>query len=276
MGLKKKTVFSCTPVAAFWDLSLADAATCIDSSKFYIGITVPNIIFDFLTVALPVHEVWSLQMGRDKKLAISGVFLLGGSVILASFARLILFSVYRPGGGESGNNISQTVVLCHMASAIETTLAIIGACLPPCAPLLKRVFGGVVTRGSRTAGAQSGSSGSGEQKGNFHSIITIGKISNRSKKRDKNPLETDFDLEGTFVRLEEDGLSSAAGPYSGHGSTDELYGANANGHDRDFNEEGGLKTKRGSQIGVANGYHDQGKKLPVDGVIKLKDISGDR
>jgi hypothetical protein len=63
-------------MAGFWDTSIP--SKCIDSSKFYIGITVPNIIFDFLTVALPVHEVWTLQMGRDKKLAITGVFLLGG------------------------------------------------------------------------------------------------------------------------------------------------------------------------------------------------------
>lgn len=74
--LKRHLVFSCTPVEGFWDKSIT--STCIDTPKFYIGITVPNIIFDVMTVVLPVREVWKLQMGRDKKLAATGIFILGG------------------------------------------------------------------------------------------------------------------------------------------------------------------------------------------------------
>lgn len=69
-------VFSCTPIQGFWDHSIP--SKCIDPSKFYIGITAGNIVFDVLTVALPVYEVWRLQMGREKKLAVTGIFLLGG------------------------------------------------------------------------------------------------------------------------------------------------------------------------------------------------------
>lgn len=43
-------------------------------------------MFDILTVAVPIHEVWRLQMGREKKLAITGVFLLGMIQGYASFA----------------------------------------------------------------------------------------------------------------------------------------------------------------------------------------------
>ncbi|KAK4220337.1 hypothetical protein QBC37DRAFT_468827 [Rhypophila decipiens] len=232
------SIFSCTPIEAFWDRSIP--GYCIDSDKFYIGITVPNIIFDFLTVALPVYEVWSLQMGRDKKLAISGVFLLGGSVILASFARLALFSIYKPGGGPSGNNISQTVVLCHVASAIETPLAIIGACLPPCAPLLKRLFGGVTGTISGKRSRQDGQSA--EPKGNLHSIVTIGKISNRSggrQKRNKLDTVTDFDPEGSFVRLED-------GHSEGGVSTEELTGGGYGARNGNSDCAGGLKSKRRS------------------------------
>ncbi|KAM0541715.1 hypothetical protein ACHAPJ_013120 [Fusarium lateritium] len=71
------SIFSCNPVHGFWDQTIP--SKCIDSTKFYIGITVPNIIFDFLTVALPVREVWKLQMGRDKKWALTTIFLLGGT-----------------------------------------------------------------------------------------------------------------------------------------------------------------------------------------------------
>ncbi|KAK0377062.1 hypothetical protein CLIM01_05595 [Colletotrichum limetticola] len=234
------SIFSCTPIPRFWDRTIP--GTCINSSNFFIGITVPNIIFDILTVVLPIREVWALQMGREKKLAISGVFLLGGSVVLASIARLILFAIYRPGQGTTGNNISQTVIIPHAASAVETCLAIIGACLPPCAPLFRRWLGGVVSvvssgerYGSRSA-RKKGPDGQGKSSAskNFNTLVTIGKISNRGghMKRSK---EQD-DLDGSFERLEDSN--------SLQGSTDGLY-VNGNGAAKN---EGGIHSENGIHV----------------------------
>lgn len=61
---------------AFWNTTMT--RTCINSTNFYIGITVPNIVFDVMTVILPIHQIWRLQMDKEKKLALTGVFLLGG------------------------------------------------------------------------------------------------------------------------------------------------------------------------------------------------------
>ncbi|KXH42562.1 hypothetical protein CNYM01_11650 [Colletotrichum nymphaeae SA-01] len=207
-----------------------------------IMVSIPNIIFDILTVVLPIREVWALQMGREKKLAISGVFLLGGSVVLASVARLILFAIYRPGQGTTGNNISQTVIIPHAASAVETCLAIIGACLPPCAPLFRRWLGGVVSvvssgerYGSRSA-RKKGPDGQGKSSAskNFNTLVTIGKISNRGghMKRSK---EQD-DLDGSFERLEDSN--------SLQGSTDGLY-VNGNGAAK---IEGGIQSENGIHV----------------------------
>ncbi|KAF6842235.1 integral membrane protein [Colletotrichum musicola] len=225
-------VFTCTPVARFWDQTIP--GTCIKSSKFYIGITVPNIVFDLLTVALPIHEVWRLQMGRDKKLAITGVFLLGGSVVLASVARLVLFIIYRPGEGASGNNISQTSIIPHAASAVETCLAIVGACLPPCAPLFRRLLSGVFGSSVGSGGyhRSSGAVRSGGSK-NFDTLVTIGKISNRGQ-RVKNDID---DIDGSSGRLGEGSLRG--------GSTEQLYVKDGNpaaggGHDA----EDGIRVKR--------------------------------
>jgi hypothetical protein len=41
-------------------------------------------MFDIATVALPVREVWKLQLGRDKKWAITSIFLLGGRYVSAN------------------------------------------------------------------------------------------------------------------------------------------------------------------------------------------------
>ncbi|KAJ4180987.1 hypothetical protein NW759_017210 [Fusarium solani] len=245
-------------IAGFWNSTIA--RTCIDSSKFYIGITVPNIIFDVLTVALPVHEVWRLQMGREKKLAITGVFLLGGSVVLASVARLVLFCIYRPGDGASGNNISQTVIIPHAASAIETCLAIIGACLPPCVPLFRRFLGGVATVVSKDRGSAKTVDKSSK---NFNTLITIGTMSNRGGASRKWTQEDDLD--GSFERLADGSLQ---------GSTDDLYV-----NDRDVRDD--RVRGAGYCIRVKNDIHVErgGKRTPADvqkwavGDIPLRDMS---
>ncbi|KAK7421725.1 hypothetical protein QQZ08_009813 [Neonectria magnoliae] len=219
------SIFTCDPVHGFWDKTIP--STCIDSTKFYIGITIPNIIFDTLTVALPVREVWKLQMGRDKKWAITSVFLLGGSVVLASIARLVLFCIYQPGAGASGNNISQTVLFPHTASAIETCLAIIGACLPTCAPLLKRMLGN-----------------------NFNTRITIGKMSNRGGVTSKRT--RDDDLDGSFERLDDASLQ---------GSTDDLYVDEAGRRDDKGRKGPQIRVRREVQVESSEGstedYHKE-------------------
>jgi hypothetical protein len=168
--------------------------------------------------------------------------------MLASFARLILFSIFRPGGGATGNNISQTVVIPHSASAIETCLAIIAACSPPCAPLLRRMFNGVIPAKRKPAK-------SSDEPKNFNTLITIGKISNRSGGRQK---QADYDLEGSFVRLEDGSL---------HGSTDDLYVNNGGTKNDDYGVKGGIRTKSDAQITtVQKRVHDD---------IPLRDISAD-
>ena len=42
------------------------------------GNAIPNIITDVIILALPMGKVWHLQMSRGRRLAVSGMFLLGG------------------------------------------------------------------------------------------------------------------------------------------------------------------------------------------------------
>ena len=42
------------------------------------GNAIPNIITDVIILGLPMGKVWHLQMSRGRRLAVSGMFLLGG------------------------------------------------------------------------------------------------------------------------------------------------------------------------------------------------------
>ncbi|KAF5599036.1 integral membrane protein [Fusarium pseudoanthophilum] len=190
------SIFACIPIRGSWDKSIP--SKCIDSNKFFVGITIPNIVFDVLTVALPVRELWKLQMNRDKKWAITTMFVLGGSVVLASIARLVCYLIY-----QTAENITQTLIFGHTASSLELCLAIIAACLPPCAPLLKRMLGGVITSVTKDTGS-----------GKTNTLITIGQKSNR-RGITTTTIDTGEAMDGSFERLDDAG--------SFQGSTDGLY-----------------------------------------------------
>lgn len=52
--------------------------TCLDKNRFFIGNSIPNIVMDAMIIALPVFEVSKVQVPRSQKIAIAGIFLLGG------------------------------------------------------------------------------------------------------------------------------------------------------------------------------------------------------
>lgn len=70
------SIFSCVPIRGFWDITTP--SKCISTREFFMGISIPNIIMDVTILALPMGKVWHLQMSRGRRLAVSGMFLLGG------------------------------------------------------------------------------------------------------------------------------------------------------------------------------------------------------
>ena len=70
-------VFACVPVAYYWNKKLPNGH-CINLNTFAYGITGANFVTDILIWLLPIPWLWSLQMKLPRKLAVIGIFLLGG------------------------------------------------------------------------------------------------------------------------------------------------------------------------------------------------------
>lgn len=66
----------CMPLAKFWDPSVN--GYCFNRAKFVLGIQGVNIFLDIVILCMPMPMVWRLQRPWQDKLALSGVFLLGG------------------------------------------------------------------------------------------------------------------------------------------------------------------------------------------------------
>jgi hypothetical protein len=69
-------IFTCTPVRGAWIPSAANH--CINQTKFYYGNSISNILTDVGILALPMPLIWQLKMSRRKKIAVTGILLMGG------------------------------------------------------------------------------------------------------------------------------------------------------------------------------------------------------
>ncbi|KAI0812924.1 hypothetical protein GGR55DRAFT_687821 [Xylaria sp. FL0064] len=122
------TIFSCTPVHGFWDIDVP--SKCVNSKWFFIGNAIPNILADLLLLILPIRDVWKLQLSRVSKIGVSGMFILGGFVIIASGLRIHFTLAFDP------KDPTWSYVGLTLWSAVEMNVAVISCCLPTIRPAI--------------------------------------------------------------------------------------------------------------------------------------------
>ncbi|KAI9850382.1 MAG: hypothetical protein M1838_005772 [Thelocarpon superellum] len=123
-------VFACQPINAWW---IADVnAHCMNDYDFLMAESGITILTDVWLLVMPMPLVWKLQISRQQKLALSGVFLLGGFVCVASIVRMptlyLMFTTDTP----------WTAYSPEQWSVIEANVGILCACLPIMRPLVRR------------------------------------------------------------------------------------------------------------------------------------------
>lgn len=71
----------CDPVSGFWERYSPTNPTTprcpVDSNKYFDGNAIPNIITDAAILVLPLPFIWTLQLRRSQKVALTGIFALG-------------------------------------------------------------------------------------------------------------------------------------------------------------------------------------------------------
>lgn len=144
------SIFSCTPVAYWWDRTIPNGH-CVDNTAFLLGNSIPNICTDFFILILPMPYVWTLNQSLRRKIAVSGLFLLGGFVCIITIVRLVIQLNTDFTSPDLTWNITEFVKWTN----VEVSLAIVSACLPNLRPIVSWVRnGGQVTQ----AGLSHGSS----------------------------------------------------------------------------------------------------------------------
>ncbi|KXG53583.1 uncharacterized protein PGRI_006330 [Penicillium griseofulvum] len=145
----------CRPVSYYWT-QYADPSggVCIfNLYPFYIGNAAANVVTDGIILLVPIPLVWKLQMRKTQKVMLSGIFLLGGFVCIASIVRIYYMTFLK-------NSADVTWIMgdVFIWSSVEPSIGIVCACLPTLHPLLRsflaRVFGISTGRYAKTSSNQ--------------------------------------------------------------------------------------------------------------------------
>lgn len=75
IGVVFAQIFTCTPVQRAWNPTVE--RHCIGTTKFYYGDAIANLLMNVVILCLPLPLIWRLNITTHRKLAISGIFLLG-------------------------------------------------------------------------------------------------------------------------------------------------------------------------------------------------------
>ncbi|KAJ6151456.1 hypothetical protein N7470_007053 [Penicillium chermesinum] len=122
-------IFQCSPVHMYWD-AFASLDYCMSSSKIWLGAELSNFFLDVVILFLPVLMISRLNLTRGKKWSLSGIFLIGGLVCIASMVK-VGYS-WRPAWSHYPALPAGMILM-----SLQLGLAFLCTCLPTYAPLLQ-------------------------------------------------------------------------------------------------------------------------------------------
>ncbi|RFU35395.1 hypothetical protein B7463_g936, partial [Scytalidium lignicola] len=134
---------SCRPLEYLWNKTIK--GECIDFAKFYLIISYPNVITDWVMLIMPMRYVWKLQMPKRQKVVVSGLLFVGSFVCVISTIRLVFMS------NVDLVDITWGLVTVTVWTSVECYSAIFCACLPSLKPLYN-----IATGSSLSAAKSSG------------------------------------------------------------------------------------------------------------------------
>ncbi|PLB47435.1 hypothetical protein P170DRAFT_478283 [Aspergillus steynii IBT 23096] len=80
------SIFQCMPVRKAWDPTVP--GKCIPHLDIFIGMQATNIFLDIAVLCLPISAVMDLNISRSRRIAVAGIFSLGGLSIIFAAVRL--------------------------------------------------------------------------------------------------------------------------------------------------------------------------------------------
>ncbi|KAI1203025.1 hypothetical protein F5X97DRAFT_342927 [Nemania serpens] len=131
-GCTVATLTNCIPLEWSWINGLADPRYCFNYNVFWMAAGVCEIFLDVLILTLPISVLTRLRLSWRRKLTISGIFLLGGFVVITGVVKVVLG--YPPGSRVPSYSNTEVWTTVH------TGIAIVCSSLPFFHPLVDRII----------------------------------------------------------------------------------------------------------------------------------------
>lgn len=131
LGILLTLVFICVPVEGYWNKTIP--AKCLGDKEVQITNSIGNIITDLSLLALPIPIIWKLNLSKERKIALTGIFGLGLFGCLVSMLRA--YFVFRIG---DGSDLPLDAVTTSCWTLAEITAGTVCSCLITLQPLLKQ------------------------------------------------------------------------------------------------------------------------------------------
>ncbi|KFY13587.1 hypothetical protein V492_03149 [Pseudogymnoascus sp. VKM F-4246] len=123
------TIWQCHPLPYFWDRRIK-GGHCIRSAPWWQSYSAIQIATDVFILVLPIPSLASLSLKFRHKMALIGVFALGGFVCIATIVRLTTLA------SSAGKDPTFDPIPATNWSVIEANIGLICACLPSLKPFL--------------------------------------------------------------------------------------------------------------------------------------------
>lgn len=126
-------IFQCKPIRGAWDPTVE--AKCIDLGLIILITSALNVFTDVSTLCLPLPLLWKLNLPKERKVQLTGIFLLGGFVCIASLYRTTQVNKI------SLQDAPWSDVDGAIWSIVECCVGIFSACLPLFLPIFNKIIG---------------------------------------------------------------------------------------------------------------------------------------
>ena len=143
VGFFFANLLQCWPISINWTGFGGDVAHCINSNIMLVAAAWSDTFTDVAILAMPLPCIWGLQMKTRHKIGVSAIFLLGLLTVGAGAARLVVFQNVNAATNGGSVDVSYILTPTVYWPMIESSLGIVGACLP----LLRPLFTGATSKG---------------------------------------------------------------------------------------------------------------------------------
>ncbi|KAL9071978.1 MAG: hypothetical protein Q9161_003910 [Pseudevernia consocians] len=136
-------LFQCWPLWIVWTGFGSTVQNCINTNIMYLAQAWSDVLSDVVILTLPLPCIWVMQLPVRHKVAVSGMFLLGGLTVGAGIGKLVVFNKVIQEMNVGFLDISYLNTPLVYWPMVESSIGIVGACLP----LLRPLFVGASSNG---------------------------------------------------------------------------------------------------------------------------------